>query len=270
MNWYVSTLPCAEPVSLDEMKLHLRIDGTDEDTLITSLIQAARSYCEDYQARAYISQTLTLKLNDFPVTDSIRLPRPPLVSVDSITYVDNNGATQTVSSSVYTVDTVSEPGYVYLSYNQNWPYDVRLIPNAVTITYKAGYATPFTFNATSDVITTSGRVFSNGDIVRVSMSGSNTAALPTNLAVNTDYYVISASGSTFKLSTSLGGSAIDLVAASTAGTYFIGEVPAGIKAAMKLIVGHLYENREDSIDKSLANIPMGAKALLGMNKVWNT
>ena len=42
-----SPFPMTEPVSLEEAKVHLRVDGHDEDLLIESLISAARSYCED-------------------------------------------------------------------------------------------------------------------------------------------------------------------------------------------------------------------------------
>jgi len=55
--------PALEPVSLTEAKLHLRIDTTAEDVLISSLIKAARQYCENYQRRAYITQTWELWLD---------------------------------------------------------------------------------------------------------------------------------------------------------------------------------------------------------------
>jgi uncharacterized phiE125 gp8 family phage protein len=270
MIWYVSTLPYAEPVSLDEMKLHLRVDGTDEDALIRGLIQAAREYCENFQNRAYVTQTITLKLDCFPsTTSSIQLPRPPLCKVDSVTYIDLNGVTQTFDSSKYVVNDISEPGEIYLGYNQQWPSDVRTVPNAVTVSYKAGYATPFTFNATTDVVTTAGRSFTDGAVVRVSVSGSNSAVLPTGLSANTDYYVINASGNTCKLSTSAGGSAIDLSGGT--GAFFIGEIPASVKTAMKLLVGHWYENRETvNIGNITSTLEFTVKALLGMNKVYNT
>ena len=44
--------PAVEPISLTEGKLHLRIDTTAEDGLISSLIKTARQYCENYQQRA--------------------------------------------------------------------------------------------------------------------------------------------------------------------------------------------------------------------------
>ncbi|MCV0371079.1 head-tail connector protein [Filomicrobium sp.] len=41
-----------------------------------------------------------------------------------------------------------------------------------------------------------------------------------------------------------------------------GDVPAAIRAAMLLIVGHLYEHRESVAESSLAELPFGAMALI--------
>jgi hypothetical protein len=70
--------PLIEPVDLATVKLHLRIDTDDEDTLITSLIAAAREDCEAFQNRAYINQTYELWLDSFPSKDYIEIPLPPL------------------------------------------------------------------------------------------------------------------------------------------------------------------------------------------------
>ena len=132
--------PTTEPVSLAEAKLHLRVDTTDEDALISGLIQTAREYCERYQRRSYLTQTWRAALDAFPAsdTDFVALPyAAPLASVTSVQYLDNNGATQTLSASLYTVDTYHEPGGIYLNYSQSWPV-TREIARAITITYVAG------------------------------------------------------------------------------------------------------------------------------------
>ena len=137
-KWKVTTEPSIEPVTLAEMKLDLRIETacTADDALITSLIKAARQYCEDYEYRAYITQTITKKMNWLPF--EIILPKPNLLTVTSITYVDTAGDTQTLSSSLYDVDTFREPGAITRAYNANYP-SIRGDINGVTIVYTAGY-----------------------------------------------------------------------------------------------------------------------------------
>jgi uncharacterized phiE125 gp8 family phage protein len=46
------------------------------------------------------------------------------------------------------------------------------------------------------------------------------------------------------------------------------DVPKRVKQAMLLIIGHLYERREQSTEKALSEIPFGVKALLGLDRVW--
>ena len=67
--------PTQEPVALEEIKEYLRIDGDDEDVLLTSLITAARCYCEDYQKQASCIQKLQLTLSGKEVSGTIELPR---------------------------------------------------------------------------------------------------------------------------------------------------------------------------------------------------
>jgi len=171
------------PVSLTEGKLHLRVESsvTADDDLITGLLNAATKWAEDFQGRKYITQTVVEKFDAFP--EEFRVKYPPLISVTSIGYTDVDGNSQTVSSSVYDVDTTSERGRIALAYSQSWP-STRAVIDAVTLTYVAGYG-----------------------------------------------------------------------AASS--------VPDTIKTAIKLLIGHWYENRESTvIGFTPAEVPMGAKELL--------
>lgn len=42
-------MPEIEPISLDEAKQHLKINDSDEDIIVGSMIKQARKFCEDFQ-----------------------------------------------------------------------------------------------------------------------------------------------------------------------------------------------------------------------------
>lgn len=46
------------------------------------------------------------------------------------------------------------------------------------------------------------------------------------------------------------------------------DIPKSIKQAMLLLIGHLYENREDTVAKKLENIPLGIQSLLSTYRIW--
>lgn len=149
MGLVLITPPTEEPVSLEEAKLHLRVDISDDDALIGGLIQAARERAEDILRRALITQTWELTLDRFPSGNELELPFPPLQSVASIKYTDSDGDEAEFSSDDYIVDTAEEPGKVILAYGSNWP-SVTLYPTgAVKVRFVAGYgeatAVPQTF-----------------------------------------------------------------------------------------------------------------------------
>lgn len=128
-----------EPVSLTEAKAHLRVDISTDDTLIQSLIVAAREYCEGFQNRTYISTSKELWLDAFPSKDFIEIPLPPLASISSVKYYDTSNVEATMSSGDYFVDTKSEPGRVCLGYGKSWPSTTLRSYNGVCITFVAGY-----------------------------------------------------------------------------------------------------------------------------------
>ena len=134
----IYTEPSSEPVTLADAKSHCKIFITDDDDLINSYITAARKWVEHTGIRrALITQTLELYLDAFPDWE-INPPRPPLKTIVSIKYYDTNGVLQTLSSALYTLDIINEPGRITPAYGQCWP-STRDIMNAVIIQYTAGY-----------------------------------------------------------------------------------------------------------------------------------
>lgn len=101
------------------------------------MIAASRTYCENWTARAFVTQTWELVLDAFP-TAEILIPRPPLQSVTSIKYDDGAGVEQTLGTLLYAVDSVSQPGWVVPA-SSGWPTGVWDGINSVRIRYVAGY-----------------------------------------------------------------------------------------------------------------------------------
>lgn len=138
MSLKLITAPAVEPVTLAEAKTHLRVDGTDDDALITALITAARQDCEHRLGRALIDQIWEKVLDAFP--EAIELPRPPVSSIVSVTYYDTAGALQTLDAADYSLDGENDFGPAWLTpvYDTDWP-DTYAIPNAVRVRCTCGY-----------------------------------------------------------------------------------------------------------------------------------
>lgn len=134
------TPPAGEPVTLAEAKDHLRVTSDDEDTLIRSLITAARQRMELATWRAFMTQTLRLTLDCWPGCGRIELPRPPLQSVTSVQYTLEDESVNTFAASNYITDTDSEPGQVALkTTSTSWPSATLQAVNGIQVTYVAGY-----------------------------------------------------------------------------------------------------------------------------------
>lgn len=77
------TPPAIEPITLEEAKQHMRVDGNDDDSLISALITAARQRAEEYTKRAFITQSWELALDS--VSGKVYLPRPPIQAINGVT-----------------------------------------------------------------------------------------------------------------------------------------------------------------------------------------
>lgn len=155
------TAPASEPVTLAELKLALRIDGTDDDTFLNSAITEARQEIEDVTGLALITQEWALSLDSWPHEDTpwwdgvrqmavselsaqsgqawVSVSRYPLQSVEVVTVYDNAGAGVAVSiADVFDIDTYQRPGRMALKSGQTWPIALRNT-DAIRIEYTAGY-----------------------------------------------------------------------------------------------------------------------------------
>lgn len=102
--------PAVEPISLADMKSYLRLDGDDEDDLVSALIVAGRLAVEQAGRIALISQTWRLRLAAWPGDRVVALPFRPFVSVEAIRVADGGTSPPSpVSSDLYRVDAASDP-----------------------------------------------------------------------------------------------------------------------------------------------------------------
>ena len=129
--------PVDEPLDIADVRLHARIDLHADDVEVRAYIQAARHFAEIYQNRQLMPATYQLTVDWFP-SWTLKLPMSPLQSVSSIVYLDTDGASQTLASTEYLVDTFSSPGRITPAYSKIWPI-TRIQIAAVKVTYIAGY-----------------------------------------------------------------------------------------------------------------------------------
>lgn len=136
------------PIDLQTAKAHLRVVHTDDDNRIASMIAAGVAEFEQRTGRAFSEVTGEYTLSQFPgerlanfapvsTRDSIAVPRPPLISVESIQYTDYRGYAQTLSPSDYVVSAAGSPGMISPAYGAYWP--IALVrPASVVINFTAG------------------------------------------------------------------------------------------------------------------------------------
>lgn len=127
-------------VTLTDVKDHLRIDGTAEDTLLQRYIDAATDAIEGPYGVGVLLGSQQWEFYQDCFTNTIRLPLYPVISVDEIRYIDEGGTEQTLDTSVYQVDTVGNPARIRVAYNESWPPTRSGDLNAVTVKFTGGYA----------------------------------------------------------------------------------------------------------------------------------
>jgi uncharacterized phiE125 gp8 family phage protein len=207
MNLKRVTEPLYEPLSVDDLQAHLRVDSDADYPYIQSLIMVAREHVEDETGQTLMPTTWELQMDTWPTALAFELPMAPLRSVTSIKHVTDAGAETVFSSSNYIVDAWASPGRVALVDGATWPSDDIRSVGGVRVRFVAGYADMLDVNST----------------------------------------------------------VVQVAAARNA-------IPERARHAMRLIVGHLYENREQVVMGAglvPAQLPMGVSYLLMPMRVWS-
>lgn len=131
MQLVQTVAPSTEPITLDEAKSFMRILENDDDLIIGSLISSSREYVENVTNRQLVSAIFELYCDDF----ISKLPKNPIISVDKIEYLNNDGSYIELDITSYYL--YERNGIGFISYSS--------IPSlldhkkAVKITFKAGY-----------------------------------------------------------------------------------------------------------------------------------
>ena len=138
MTLSVVSPPAAEPLSLGEAKTHLRVDGSAEDSYISDLIVAARRWIENHTERVFVTQTLRMTLDRFPVGRALVLPRTPVQSVVHVKAFAADDAETLLAGSEYVVDGESAPARIVRAAGASWP-NVGRAAKGVEVQFVAGY-----------------------------------------------------------------------------------------------------------------------------------
>ena len=139
IKYKLKTAPALTPVTLSEVKSHLRVSFTDQDTLIQAYIDAAIDFVENYTGRKLMTQTWSLVCDNWiEATELIKFGE--LQSVSSVTYLDEDQVSQTVSTDDYIVSGIgTDSGSVVFHLDGDFDYPEVFEVEPITIEFVCGY-----------------------------------------------------------------------------------------------------------------------------------
>lgn len=256
----IITPPAVEPLSLVEAKHHLKINpsNTASDAWIIRNIRTARQQVERDLDQTLPRTTVEMTFDAFPCESFIPVPRAPLVSVESLKSIDDEGVETAMSSANYIVDAHSRPGRILLAPGAAWPTDIRS-SQAGKLRWIAGCS------GVAKAIASITRSGSTATITTTAAHGLSSAQRITLAGIDQVEY-----NGTFDI-TVTGAASFTVSVTGTPATPATGVMTAtdlGIKdthvAAIALLLGHLFVNREPvNVGNIIAKYPLGYESLIG-------
>jgi uncharacterized phiE125 gp8 family phage protein len=112
MSSILLTAPALEPVTLADAKSFLRVEHTDDDAVIASLIAAARSHIEAQTRRALIVQSWRLIRDAWPSEGRIAALPVPLLAITAARVLAEDGTPQAIDLEALVADTAAAPAVI--------------------------------------------------------------------------------------------------------------------------------------------------------------
>ena len=137
----VDTAAASPVYTTAQMKTFLKVDVSDDDTLIDNLIEAATESCQIYTNQYFINTVVTQYSDNWK--EFYSLYKSPVVSITHVKYYDSDDAQQTLASSNYVLDNISKPARIGVSVTGDLP-NLSTRINAVEVKYTVGYGTAST------------------------------------------------------------------------------------------------------------------------------
>lgn len=124
------------PVSLADAKAHCRVDGSDEDALISALLDAASVAVSEMSGRVLVAETWRMSVSG--ASGDLRLPKSPVQSITAITYYDRDGVEQAANVDDFFLFADEDRAILRPKDGKAWP-SVQSREEALSVDFVAGY-----------------------------------------------------------------------------------------------------------------------------------
>lgn len=138
MTLVMTNGPDLEPITVAEAKAHLRIDGSEEDALIASLIITSRLHIEAALGLALVAQSWSYFIDRWPRSRAVVLPLKPIQSISQVRVWAADGSAQTLPATSYLLDGLGSPPRLVWHGAASAPVPGR-VANGIEIGLEAGY-----------------------------------------------------------------------------------------------------------------------------------
>ena len=139
----IITPATTEPITLALARKQCKVDPEgsppvhEDDELIELFTATAREWCESYLGTLIAPTLVEISGDEF--ADEITLESGPVLSVESITYYDEDSVQQTVDPGDYELDTTEQIAVIRLVGDATWPTTDATNDN-IRVRYTIGYS----------------------------------------------------------------------------------------------------------------------------------